>query len=84
MSLAAILGLVYGVGAFIGLVYAGAAGLEWGDGYGGPGRAWLFLLWPIGAPVVLGKAMRIVADRAAERRRLAAEEKRKWLEAPLP
>ena len=80
MSVEAIIGIVYGGGCVAGLFYVGAKDIRWSDGYGFFGPAWIFLLWPLAAPVVFGKALR----RRAERQRLAAEEHRRWLELPIP
>ena len=77
--------IVYGAGTALGLVYVGATGAKWiySVDSGAPqpfGPAWLAFFWPLAAPVVIGGLIR----RCVERRRLAAEEKRKWLDAPLP
>jgi hypothetical protein len=38
------------------------------------------LAWPLALPLVLGRAL----AKRMDRRRLAAKERQKWLEAPLP
>jgi len=80
MTPAEIAGLAYLAGLVLGLVYVGANDVKWGNGYGSFGPAWYVFGWPLAAPVVLGRQFR----RRAERLRLAEQEKRKWLEAPLP
>ena len=79
MSAAQVVALVYAIGVAAGFVVVGATGAKfWNEG--DPGPAFLPFVWPLGAPWALGAAFRA----RAKRRALAAEEKRKWLEAPIP
>ena len=70
----------YGAVVVIGLI---RTGYHW-DNYNwdavGPFPCLAPFIWPLTLPVLIGQIVR----EHAKRKRLAAEEKRKWLEAPLP
>lgn len=80
MSTFAITALVYAGGFVGGLFTVGAMGIRWFTDQEDPDAAWLVFIWPLVLPWLLGRTARM----RFERRRLAAEERRKWLEAPLP
>lgn len=83
MSAAAIVGIVYGSGLILAMVYGGAKGFTFWTG-ADPGPLMAMLLWPLALPYYLGQELAEMSERRSKRRRLAEEEKRKWLEAKIP
>lgn len=98
MTIPAIVGLVYGGGALstLGLIFAANAyartvgtdePFAWGTFFlddGSIANAFRIALWPLTLTALTFTALGNSIAQRDKRRALAAEEKRKWLEAEIP